>query len=149
MGAALTQHPELPRAVVSLVGIYDSLRTELEPNGAFNVTEFGSVKDLEQFRKLYSYSPYHRVREETNYPAILFLTGENDGRVAPYNSRKMTARLQASNVSTNPILLRTSASAGHGHGTALSERIQQQADILAFLFDQRGMRPETAPTASR
>ncbi len=146
MGAALTQHPELPRAVVSLVGIYDSLRTELEPNGAFNVTEFGSVKDLEQFRKLYAYSPYHRVREGTNYPSILFLTGENDGRVAPYNSRKMTARLQAANASKNPILLRTSASSGHGHGTALSERIQQQADILAFLFDQLGMKPETART---
>ncbi len=149
MGAALTQHPELPRAVVSLVGIYDSLRTELEPNGAFNVTEFGSVENLEQFRSLYAYSPYHRVRDETKYPAILFLTGENDGRVAPYNSRKMTARLQATNASSYPILLRTSSSAGHGHGTALSERIQQQADILAFLFDQLGMKTETARTPSR
>jgi prolyl oligopeptidase len=149
MGVALTQHPELPHAVVSLVGIYDSLRTELEPNGAFNVTEFGSVKDLEQFRKLYAYSPYHNVREGNKYPATLFLTGENDGRVAPYNSRKMTARLQAANAAETPVLLRTSSSSGHGHGTALSERIKQQADILAFLFDQLGMKQETATTASR
>ncbi|MBA3831332.1 MAG: S9 family peptidase [Chthoniobacterales bacterium] len=149
MGAVLTQHPELARAVVSLVGIYDSLRTELEPNGAFNVTEFGSVKDPQQFRKLFAYSPYHNVHEGSKYPSILFLTGENDGRVAPYNSRKMTARLQAANVSANPILLRTSASSGHGHGTALSERIKQQADILAFLFDQLGMGQQTAKTAAR
>ncbi|HEX3816770.1 MAG TPA: prolyl oligopeptidase family serine peptidase, partial [Chthoniobacterales bacterium] len=71
------------------------------------------------------------------------------GRVAPWNSRKMTARLHAANSSDNPILLRTSASSGHGHGTALKERIQQQADILAFLFDQLGMTQETAKTASR
>src|SRR6202022_4370 len=59
MGAALTQRPDLFRAVVSFVGIYDMLRVELDPNGAFNVTEFGSVKDPEQFKALYAYSPYH------------------------------------------------------------------------------------------
>ncbi len=149
MGAVLTQEPNLAHTVVSLVGIYDSLRTELEPNGAFNVTEFGTVKDPAQFKALYAYSPYHNVHDGTKYPAILFLTGENDGRVAPWNSRKMTARLQAANASKNPILLRTSASSGHGHGTALKERIQQQADIFAFLFDQLGMTQETAKTASR
>ena len=149
MGATLTQHPELAHAVVSFVGIYDSLRTELEPNGAFNVTEFGSVKDPEQFKALYAYSPYHNVKDATQYPAILFLTGENDGRVAPYNSRKMTARLLAANASTNPILLRTSSSAGHGIGTALSERIKQQADVFSFLFAQLGMSEESGRTAAR
>lgn len=62
MGAALTQRPELFRAVVSSVGVYDMLRTELGPNGAFNTTEFGTVKDPVQFRALYAYSPYHRVK---------------------------------------------------------------------------------------
>ena len=149
MGAVLTQHPELAHAVVSAVGIYDSLRTELEPNGAFNVTEFGSVKDPAQFKALYAYSPYHNVHDGEKYPAILFLTGENDGRVAPYNSRKMIARLQAANASENPILLRTSSNSGHSHGTSLSEAIKQGADILAFLFDQLGMTQETAKTAAR
>jgi prolyl oligopeptidase len=45
MGAALTQRPELFRAVVSHVGIYDMLRVETFPNGVFNVTEFGTVKE--------------------------------------------------------------------------------------------------------
>jgi len=139
MGAMITQHPDLMRAVVSQVGIYDMLRVELAPNGAFNVTEFGTVKDPEQFKALYAYSPYHHVVDGTKYPSILMMTGANDGRVAPYHSRKMVARLDEANKSQNPILLRTSSSAGHGIGTALSERIKQLADIYAFLFSQLGM----------
>jgi prolyl oligopeptidase len=61
MGAMITQHPDLFHAVVSAVGIYDMLRVELAPNGAFNVTEFGTVKDRDQFKALYAYSPYHHV----------------------------------------------------------------------------------------
>ena len=139
MGAMITQHPDLVHAVVSAVGIYDMLRVELAPNGAFNVTEFGTVKDPAQFKALYAYSPYHHVTDGTKYPSILFLTGANDGRVAPYHSRKMLARLSETNKSSNPILLRTSTSSGHGIGTALSERIKQLADEYSFLFAQLGM----------
>jgi prolyl oligopeptidase len=139
MGAMITQHPDLMRAVVSQVGIYDMLRVELAPNGAFNVTEFGTVKDPEQFKALYAYSPYHHVVDGTKYPSILMMTGANDGRVAPYHSRKMVARLDEANKSQNPILLRTSTSAGHGIGTALNERIKQLSDMYAFLFAQLGM----------
>jgi prolyl oligopeptidase len=139
MGAAFTQHPEMFRAVVSFVGIYDMLRVELDPNGAFNTTEFGSVKDPDQFKALYAYSPYHHVKDGAAYPAILFLTGENDGRVNPMQSRKMTARLQAAHASMNPILLRTTANAGHGIGTALGEEIEQYSDVMSFLFDQLGI----------
>jgi prolyl oligopeptidase len=142
MGAIITQHPDLMKAVVSQVGIYDMLRVELAPNGAFNVTEFGTVKDPEQFKALYAYSPYHHVVDGTRYPSILMMTGANDGRVAPYHSRKMIARLDEANKSQNPILLRTSSSAGHGIGTALNERIKQLADIYAFLFAQLGMTKE-------
>jgi prolyl oligopeptidase len=135
-GAALTQRPDLFRAVVSQVGFYDMLRFELEPNGQFNTTEFGSVKDPEQFKALYAYSPYHHVRDGTAYPAIFFSTGENDHRVNPMQSRKMTARLRAANRSDHPILLRTSSTAGHGIGTALDEQIDEWTDVFAFLFDQ-------------
>ena len=139
MGAELTQHPELFRAVVSHVGIYDMLRVELSPNGAFNVTEFGTVKELDQFRALYAYSPYHHVKDGVEYPAILFQTGANDPRVDPMNSRKMTARLQASGTK-NPVLLLTSSTSGHGIGTALNERVSQQVDVESFLFAQWGLR---------
>ncbi|MCX6556336.1 MAG: prolyl oligopeptidase family serine peptidase [Candidatus Aminicenantes bacterium] len=134
MGAALTQAPELFRAVVSLVGIYDMLRVEFTPNGAFNVTEFGTVKDKAQFDAMFAYSPYHRVVDGTAYPAVLFMTGANDPRVDPYNSRKMTARLQAATSSGRPILLRTSGSTGHGIGTPLDEQVEEQVDIWSFLL---------------
>ena len=140
MGVELTQHPELYRAVVSHSGIYDMLRVELAPNGEFNTTEYGSVKDPEQFKALYGYSPYHHVVDGKAYPAALFLSGANDGRVDPANSRKMVARLQAANGSKYPILLRTSSSSGHGIGSALSEIIAEQADVYSFLFDQLGVK---------
>ena len=139
MGAFLTQHPGLARAVVAHVGLYDMLRVELDANGAFNVTEFGSVKDPAQFRALHAYSPYHSVKDGTKYPAVFLLAGETDGRVNPAHSRRMTARLQAATASENPILVRLSADSGHGMGTGLSEKIAQQADVFAFLFDQLGM----------
>jgi prolyl oligopeptidase len=139
MGATLTQHPELFRAVVSHVGIYDMLRCELYPNGAFNVTEFGTVTDAEQFRAIYAYSPLHHVVDGTAYPAVMMFSGTNDPRVNPADSRKFTARLQAASASNHPILLRISGS-GHGFGTSLSEGLAQTADQYAFLFWQLGMK---------
>jgi len=138
MGATFTQHPELMKTAVSLVGIYDMLRVELSPNGAFNVTEFGTVKDPEQFKALLAYSPYHNVKDGVEYPPVLFLTGENDPRVEPSQSRKMTARLQAANPGGR-YLLRTSSDSGHGLDTPLKERIAQQVDMYAFIFDQLGV----------
>jgi prolyl oligopeptidase len=145
MGAVITQHPDLCRAVVSFVGIYDMLRVELSPNGRFNVPEFGTVNDLQQFRAMYAYSPYHHVQAGTAYPSVLFMTGANDPRVDPMHSRKMTARLQAATSSHRPILLRTSSSTGHGLGTPLSEQIDEDVDYYAFLFHELGLeyRPVT------
>jgi len=140
MGATFTQNPELMKAVVSMVGIYDMLRVELSSNGAFNIPEFGTVKDPAQFKALHGYSPYHRVRDGVKYPSILFLTGANDPRVDPLQSRKMTARLQAA-TKGGPVLLRTSAGTGHGGDTALSERIEELVDVYSFLFAQLGVQP--------
>ncbi len=138
MGAAFTQHPELFHAVVSDVGIYDMLRTELEPNGVFNTTEYGSTKDPQQFKALYAYSPYHRVVDGARYPAVLMATGLHDGRVAPWQSRKMVARLQAAGA--GKIYLTVNSDSGHGHGSSLSVRTNQSADTYSFLFDQLGLR---------
>ena len=139
MGAFLTQHPDLARAVVAHVGMYDMLRVELDPNGAFNITEFGTVKDPEQFHALHAYSPYHNVVNGTMYPSVMFLAGERDGRVNPSNSRKMTARLQEATASENPILVRLSSGSGHGMGTSLTERIAEHVDVITFLYRQLEM----------
>jgi len=134
MGAMITQHPDLARAVVSLVGLYDMLRVERTPNGAFNVPEFGSVRDAEMFRVLHGYSPYHLVKHGTAYPSILMSTGENDPRVDSWHSRKMIASLQAANAAPSAILLRTNHSAGHGRGTPLSDQIEEFSDVISFLL---------------
>jgi prolyl oligopeptidase len=147
MGAALTQHPALFKAVVAHVGIYDMLRVETTPNGAFNVTEYGTVKDRAQFDALFAYSPYHHVADGSRYPDVLFLTGANDPRVDPFHSRKMTARLRAATGGRSRVLLRTSADTGHGIGSSLDATIAETVDVYAFVFDELGVpyRPVAKP----
>ena len=146
MGAELVQHPELYGAVVSHVGIYDMLRVELTPNGAFNVTEFGTVKDPAQFDALYAYSPLHHVEDGKAYPPVLFTTGINDGRVDAWQSMKMVARLQAADPKGEPVLLRVAGDAGHGQGMSLSSVIELDADVFAFLFDRLRMKAPAPPS---
>jgi len=142
MGAVTTQRPELFGAVVTHVGLYDMMRSELSPNGAFITTEYGSTKDPEQRKALLAYSPYHHVVDGAAYPPMLFTTGANDPRVAPWHSRKMVARMQAAtaaNKTAAPILLRTNAKAGHGIGSSLDDRIDEASDVYAFIFSMLGV----------
>ena len=96
-------------------------------------------KDPDQFKALYAYSPYHHVKAGTKYPAVLFVTGDNDHRVNPAHSRKMIAELQAATTSGLPVLLRTNANAGHGISTDKDEALEERADIYSFLFAQLGI----------
>jgi prolyl oligopeptidase len=139
VGATMTQHPELFRAVVCLKGVLDMLRFEFEPNGAFNVTEYGSTSDPEQFKALYAYSPYHHIEEGVRYPDVLFTADINDNRVGAGNSRKMAALMQKSADPETLVLLRISTGSGHGIGRSLSASLAQKADYMAFLFDRLGV----------
>ncbi len=136
MGLALTRNPELYRAVDSSVGIYDLLRVELTPNGAFNTPEFGTVTDPAQFAWMRQQSPYHNVRAGVAYPAVLMTTGENDPRVEPYNSRKMVAALQAASSSPYPILLLQKSGQGHGIGNSFQQTVDATAERYAFFWSQ-------------
>ncbi len=137
MGAVLTQRPDVARAVVAAVPVMDSLRSETTMNGRYNATEFGSVDDPEIFKTLLDYSPYHNVREGTDYPAVLLTAGEYDIRVDAWHAKKMTARLQAATASDRPVLLRLEAG-GHLSGS-LDQTVEETTDIYAFLFDQLGL----------
>jgi prolyl oligopeptidase len=97
------------------------------------------VKSPDHFKALYAYSPYHNVKDGTAYPPTLMLTGANDPRVDPMQSRKMTARLQAATASSAPILLRISYESGHGVDASLEERISQISDAYAFLLHTLGV----------
>jgi prolyl oligopeptidase len=147
MGAELTQHPEAFRAVVSFVGIYDMVRHETFPNGAFNVPEFGTTADSAEFASLLAYSPLHHVKQGTAYPAVLMETGVNDARVAPWQSRKFTAALQAATSSGRPVLLLTRMGAGHGIGAPFAQRVGNSALRLTFFAHELGLRvPDSTQT---
>jgi prolyl oligopeptidase len=134
-------------AAVAYVGYGDVLRTETAPNGQFNTTEFGTVKDSTQFRQMLAYSPYHHVKPGTVYPSVLALTGVNDPRVPSWETYKMVAQLQASG-SPNPVLMRVSYDSGH-IGRARSEEDRETADVLQFLFDRLGVTYRPVEEAAR
>jgi prolyl oligopeptidase len=139
IGGAITQHPEMFGAALIRVGATNTLRTELMASGPANVSEFGTTKDADGFKALYAMDAYHQVKPDTPYPAVLLTTGANDLIVAPWQSAKMTARLQASTRSGKPVLLRVDYEAGHGMGSKRSQRNAELADEMAFLFWQLGL----------
>jgi prolyl oligopeptidase len=138
VGAALTQRPELFRAVVCQVPLLDMLRYQNLLIARLWVAEYGSADDPAQFPFLYAYSPYHHVKPGTAYPATFLLTAEGDTRVDPMHARKMAARLQAASPES-PVLLRVETAAGHGQGKPRSKQIDEAADIWSFLFWQLGV----------
>jgi prolyl oligopeptidase len=142
VGAAMTQRPELYQAVVCAVPLLDMIRYHRFLVARYWVPEYGSSEDPEQFRYLLEYSPYHKVRAGTSYPAVLFQTGDGDTRVAPLHARKMTALVQAANHGPNPILLRYDTEAGHSGGMPVTKQVEDGTDLLSFLFWQLGVSVE-------
>ena len=141
VGAALTQRPELFRAVICGYPLLDMLRYQKFLDGPYWVPEYGSSDNPEQFAYLYAYSPYQNVKKGAKYPAALFVTGDGDTRVAPLHARKMAAELQADNGSDHPILLLYDTKSGHSGGRPVSKIIEENTDILSFLFWQLGVNP--------
>ncbi len=140
VGAALTQRPDLFRAVVCWYPLLDMLRYHKFMQGPFWVPEYGSSDDPAQFKYLYAYSPYQNVKDGAKYPAVLFVTGDGDTRVAPLHARKMAARLQAatSSGSDRPVLLLYDTKSGHSGGRPLSKIIEEDTDTLSFLSVELG-----------
>jgi prolyl oligopeptidase len=139
VGAAMTQRPDLFQAVVCGYPLLDMLRYQKFLKGSYWVPEYGSAENLDQFKYLYAYSPYHRVAAGTKYPSALFVTGDGDTRVAPLHARKMAALLQAATGSNRPILLLYDTKSGHSGGRPVNKQIEENADILSFLFWQLGV----------
>jgi prolyl oligopeptidase len=143
MGAALTQRPNLYRAVVCQVPLLDMLRYQNFQIAKLWVPEYGSSDDPNQFKWLYAYSPYHHVKAGAEYPATLFMTADTDTRVDPMHAKKMAALMQAEAANgqsrERPILLRVDTKAGHGAGKPIAKQIDDLTDIYSFLFWQLGM----------
>src|SRR5437867_3492827 len=149
VGAAFTQRPDLFHAVVCSVPLLDMVRYHNFQIARLWVPEYGSPENPDQFRVLYAYSPYHRVKDNTPYPAVLVETAESDSRVDPMHARKMTARLQKASSSKRPILLRTETRAGHGIGKPLAKLIDEATDTWTFLMWQLGLEPGPSAAPGR
>jgi prolyl oligopeptidase len=142
VGAALTQRPDLYRAVVCSAPLLDMVRYERFGLGQTWNDEYGTAADPVELNWLLGYSPYHRVRPGTRYPASLFTVFDNDTRVDPVHAWKMCAALQHATSAPwpeRPILLRREREVGHG-ARAVSRSVTLSADTLAFLAAQTGLR---------
>jgi prolyl oligopeptidase len=141
MGAALTQRPELFRAVVCQVPLLDMLRYQRFQIAKLWIPEYGASDDPQQFEYLHAYSPYHHVKPGVLYPAVLFMTAESDTRVDPMHAVKMAALLQAqaANGPERPLLLRVDSKAGHGVGKPITKLVDDAVDVWSFLFWQLGV----------
>jgi len=134
VGAALTQRPDLFAAVLCTYPLLDMVRYDRFLVAGYWVPEYGSSEDPVQFEYLAGYSPYHRVRSGTRYPAVMLVTGDGDTRVAPLHARKMTALLQAETGSAHPVVLRYDTEAGHSGGRPVSSIIDELTAELRFLL---------------
>ncbi len=141
VGAALTQRPDLYQAVICGYPLLDMIRYQKFLVARFWVPEYGSSEDPEQFRYLLSYSPYQNVKAGTDYPAVLFVTGDADTRVDPLHARKMTALLQWATSSKRPVALLYDVKAGHSGGQSATKSIEETTDTLSFLMKQLDVHP--------
>jgi prolyl oligopeptidase len=142
VAAALTQKPELFRAVVCIAPLSDMLRYHLFDKAYIWKEEFGAADDPDDFAALRNYSPYHHVRDATPYPATMIVSGNADQNCNALHARKLTARLQAANSSLNPVILNYSKFRGHSPVLPLDERIEALTDRMAFLCEHLGIEGE-------
>lgn len=133
VGACLTQNPELFKAAIAAVGVFDMLRFHLFTIGWAWTTEYGSPDNPEDFEVLRKYSPYHCVEKGKTYPSTLIKTGDHDDRVVPLHSYKFAAALQEAQGGESPIILRVNYNTGHGVGKSQDQLILEGAERLLFL----------------
>lgn len=141
VGAVMNQRPDLCQAVICTYPLLDMVRYHKFLMGPYWVSEYGSADNPEHFEFICKYSPYHNVVEGTDYPAVMYVTGDGDTRVAPLHARKMTALMQAKTGSENPVLLYYDTEAGHAGDMAVSKDVEEASAQLGFLFWQLGVEP--------
>jgi prolyl oligopeptidase len=133
VAVAMTQRPDLFRAVLCIAPLLDMVRYESFDQAMKWRREYGTIEDPEDFQALYAYSPYHHVVDEVDYPATLFVSGDKDDRCNPAHVRKMAALLQERSAQRSPVIVDYSEERGHSPVLPLSVRIPALARRIAFL----------------
>lgn len=142
IGVSINQRPDLFGAAIAKVGVMDMLRYHKFTIGAAWKSDYGDPDDKMYFENLRKFSPLHNTHTPTSpknqYPATLLMTADHDDRVSPLHSLKFAATLQyavrENEFQTNPILLRVETKAGHGGGKPMSKVIEEDSDVMTFLY---------------
>jgi len=141
VGAVINQRPELFKAAIPQVGVMDMLRFHKFTIGWNWIAEYGSSENEADFRNLYAYSPLHNIKDGVKYPATLITTADHDDRVVPAHSFKYAATIQEKHAGDNPVLIRIETKSGHG-ASSTTKRLEETADIFAFIFYNLGVMPK-------
>lgn len=139
VSAVAVQRPDLFKAVCSRVPLTDMIRFPKFGIAVRWVHEYGNPEIKNDLEKILKWSPYHNVKNDVEYPNILFTTADKDTRVDPLHARKMTALLQSIN-KKNKVLLFTEIEAGHGQGKPISKTIELQSLVLTFFAQELGLK---------
>ena len=140
VGAVMCQRPDLFGVCLPAVGVMDMLRFHKFTAGRFWVDDFGSADNADEFKVLYSYSPYHNLKPGTKYPATMVTTADTDDRVVPSHSFKFAAQLQVCQSGPAPVVIRIETRSGHGAGRPPTMIIEEVADEFAFMVRNLGVK---------
>jgi prolyl oligopeptidase len=133
MGVALTQRPELYRAVVIQVPLFDMIRYSGIGAGASWVGEYGDPAVPAERAVIETYSPYQNLKPGQPYPRVFLETSTKDDRVHPAHARKAAARLKEYGYD---YLYYENIDGGHAAAANLNERALRQALEYTYLHQQ-------------
>jgi oligopeptidase B len=137
VGAVANMRPDLYRGIVAFVPFVDVVTTMLDETIPLTTNEYDEwgnpTADKAAYDYMLSYSPYDNVAAKA-YPSIYIRTGLWDSQVQYFEPAKWTARLRATKVDRNPLLLDTNMSAGHGGASGRFDALKEIARAYAFML---------------
>ena len=135
VGNMYARRPELFGAVVCQVPLLDMRRFNRLLAGASWMGEYGNPDLPEEWAFIKTFSPYHLVSADRDYPPLLITTSTRDDRVHPAHARKMTARLEALG---KQVLSYENIEGGHGGAADNRQRAFMEALAWTFLQQELG-----------
>jgi len=136
IGNVINQRPGLFAAAVADVPFVDVFNTMNNPDLPLTVGEYeewGDMRDPLVAERVRSYAPYEQVKRQ-DYPALFVTAGYHDMRVQYWEAAKWVAKLRHSKTDSNPLLLRTQMSAGHGGASGRYQAMRELAEEYSFLL---------------
>ncbi len=134
VGGTVVQRPDLFKAAIPQVGVFDLMRFHLYTVGWAWIPEYGDPEDPIHQQFLLEHSPYHNVKLGQDYPSLFITTADNDDRVVPLHSYKFAARVKEAKSDADPLLLRVYKNRGHGRGGSFEGELEECREILTFLY---------------